>query len=350
MWSRRSEWQGVYVEGVEQAIEKLESEKFDAIVSDLNMPGQTGLDLLKWMRGHERFKAFPFFMLTGNTELISRRVSLEAGATEFLAKPCDFTELSARLKNAFVLKDLQDEINAEKSDLEEQLAGKNKALERAQRETLFRLAKAAEARDVEVGNHIARVGAFSRLLAEEMGFDADMQKRMLITSPLHDIGKIGIPDSILRKPGSLTPDERLLMETHCDIGAQILAGEMPQGLSAIGGDEPPMNFEFITSAAKIAQSHHERWDGQGYPKKLAGEEIPIEARIVAVADVFDALRNPRPYKGAFSNAKTMDIIGSASGSQFDPAVVSALVRRVDEAESILDFMSDWKEEVPVSIS
>jgi len=340
MWGLRTEWQGVYVEGVTQALEKLETEGIDAIVSDLNMPGRTGLDLLKIVRDNPRFRIMPFFILTGNSEMLIRQVSLEAGATEYLSKPCDFAELAARLRNAFVLKDLQDEISAEKSVLEERVAEGNQALERAQRETLFRLAKAAEARDVEVGNHIARVGAFARLLAEQMGYDALLQRRLLVTSPLHDIGKIGIPDSILRKPGSLEPDERTLMETHCRIGAQILTGELPQNLAAMSENDPPANFEFINTAAKIALSHHERWDGRGYPDGLAGEEIPIEARIVAVADVFDALRNPRPYKGSFSKEKTVSIIKGASGTQFDPAVVEALVVRLDDAESILDFMSD----------
>jgi response regulator RpfG family c-di-GMP phosphodiesterase len=340
MWGLRQEWQGVYVEGVTPALEKLESEEIDAIVSDLNMPGRTGLDLLKLVRETPRLRILPFFILTGNSEMLIRQVSLEAGATEYLSKPCDFSELATRLRNAFVLKDLQDEISAEKHSLEEKLADSSIELERAQRETLFRLAKAAEARDVEVGNHIARVGAFSRLIAEQMGFDAQMQRRLLVTSPLHDIGKIGIPDSILRKPGALEPDERTLMETHCRIGGQILTGELPKTLASLSGDERPANFEFISTAAKIALSHHERWDGRGYPDGLAGEDIPIEARVVAVADVFDALRNPRPYKGPFSKERTMDIIEAGSETQFDPKVVEALVLRLDEAESILDFMGD----------
>jgi len=340
MWGLRQEWQGVYVEGVSQALEKLETEFIDAIVSDLNMPGRTGLDLLKLVRDNPRFRIMPFFILTGNSEMLIRQVSLEAGATEYLSKPCDFAELAARLRNAFVLKDLQDEISTEKSVLEERVVEGTQAFDRAQRETLFRLAKAAEARDVEVGNHIARVGAFARLLAEQLGYDAKLQRHLLVTSPLHDIGKIGIPDTILRKPGSLEPDERALMETHCRIGAQILTGELPQNLVTASGDDTPGNFEFINTAAKIALSHHERWDGRGYPDGLAGQDIPIEARIVAVADVFDALRNPRPYKGSFSKEKTVSIIEGGAETQFDPDVVEALVVRLDEAESILDFMSD----------
>jgi response regulator RpfG family c-di-GMP phosphodiesterase len=340
MYAVRSEWEGIYVPDADAALARLEAGGIDAVVSDMNMPGKTGLDLLKLIRESDSFRTLPFFMLTGNSEPLIRRVSLETGATEYLAKPCDFKELTARLRNAFVLKDLQDEIKAEKSELEVRLADRSRALERAQREMLFRLAKAAEARDVEVGNHIARVGVFSRLLAQEYGLDEAQQRRILLTSPLHDLGKIGIPDSILRKPGPLDADERRLMETHTTIGSQILAGELPRVLTSLDGDEPPQNYEFIGSAARIALSHHERWDGKGYPNGIAGDEIPIEARIVSVADVYDALRHARPYKGAFSLEKTMQIMTEGSGTQFDPKVMNAMVRRIDDLESMLEFMSD----------
>ncbi|AIE83457.1 response regulator receiver modulated metal dependent phosphohydrolase [Fimbriimonas ginsengisoli Gsoil 348] len=344
MWALRTEWEGIYVPDAEVAWARLEEGQIDAVVSDLNMPGRSGIELLKSVRESPRFKGLPFFLLTGNSEVMFRRVSLESGATEYLAKPCDFKELTARLRNAFVLKDLQDEIKAEKSDLEIRLADRNRDLERAQRELLFRLAKAAEARDVEVGNHIARVGVFSRMLAEEIGLEPGFQRRILLTSPLHDVGKIGIPDSILRKPGPLDPEERRLMETHTTIGGQILAGELPRVLTSLESDEPAADFEFIHTAARIAMSHHERWDGKGYPNGIGGEEIPVEARIVSVADVYDALRNARPYKGPVSREKTMQIISEGAGSQFDTKIVDAFKARIEELETMLEFMSDAQPE------
>lgn len=345
LWRLRNEWEGVFALNVDEAWTILDSQPIDAVVSDMNMPGKSGLDLLNEVRQHPTLKLLPFFILTGNTEPFVRQVSLEGGATDYLSKPADFNELVARLKNALVLKDLQDAMSAEKQALEGKLEEQITALEQAQRDTLFRLAKAAEARDVEVGNHIARVGAFSRLLAEELGYDAAFQRCLLFTAPLHDIGKIGIPDSILRKPGPLTPEERIVMETHSATGATILSGELPTGLAALGDEVGKSgNFTFINTAAKIARSHHERWDGKGYPDRIAGEAIPIEARIVSVTDVFDALRNPRPYKGAIPLEKTLQILEEGKDTQFDRQVVEALERRIDEMESILAFMADTPKE------
>jgi response regulator RpfG family c-di-GMP phosphodiesterase len=339
MWSVRREWRGFYAGSVAEARECLESERIDAIVSDLNMPGETGADLLRSVRGTPATRTLPFFMLTGNGEAGMRRTSLETGATDYLSKPCDFTELSARLRNALALKEFQDGIQNRNDHLEQTLAERAEALEKARRETLFRLAKAAEARDVETGNHIIRVAFISRIVAKQLGFDEESIARLFLTSPMHDVGKIGIPDEILRKPGKLDEAEWKAMKTHCRIGYQILAGDMPSSFLHIG-EGSDVQDEFMYMAAKIALYHHERWDGTGYPEGLAGEAIPIEARIVAIADVYDALRAKRPYKEPFTAERARQIIEEGRGTHFDPRVVDAFLARISEVEEACDFLSD----------
>lgn len=339
MWSVRREWRGIYASSVAEARTCLQDEKIDAIVSDLNMPGETGADLLRTVRGHPSTSTLPFFMLTGNGESGTRRTTLETGATDYLSKPCDFNELSARLRNALALKEFQDGIQNRNDHLEQSLVERAEALERARRETLFRLAKAAEARDVETGNHIIRVAFLSRIVATQLGFDEKSIARLFLTSPMHDVGKIGIPDEILRKPGKLDDEEWRTMKTHCRIGYQILAGDMPSSFLQMGEGEAGAD-DFMHTAAKIALYHHERWDGTGYPEGLAGEAIPIEARIVAVADVYDALRSNRPYKGPFAPERARQIIEEGRGSHFDPKVVDAFLARISEVEDACDFLAD----------
>ncbi|MGV3615233.1 MAG: HD domain-containing phosphohydrolase [Fimbriimonas sp.] len=339
MWSARHQWEGVYARSVSEARACLAEEGIDAVVSDLNMPGETGIDLLRTVRNDPRTRTLPFFLLTGNGEMGLRRAGLELGASDFLSKPCDFAELSARLHNALTLKEFQDAIQSQNDELEKTLAERAVALERARRETLFRLAKAAEARDADTGNHIIRVGFVSQILANELGMDEATQRRILLTSPLHDVGKIGIPDEILRKPGRLDDHERAYMQTHCRIGFQILAGDLPDAFRLLGEGEPVAD-DFMAMAATIALSHHERWDGNGYPERRTREEIPVEARIVSVADAYDALRSARPYKGPFSPEVARRIIEEGRGTQFDPGVVDAFVTRIAEIELTVDFLSD----------
>lgn len=341
MWSVRREWRGVYASSVAEARGVLREEKIDAIVSDLNMPGETGADLLRTVRGHPSTSTLPFFMLTGTGETGTRRATLETGATDYLSKPCDFNELSARLRNALALKEFQDGIQNRNDHLEQSLAERAVALDRARRETMFRLAKAAEARDVETGNHIIRVAFISRIVAQELGFDEESIARLFLTSPMHDVGKIGIPDEILRKPGKLSEDEWRAMKTHCRIGFQILAGDMPSSFLHMGEGVQDQD-EFMRTAARIALYHHERWDGSGYPEGLAGEAIPIEARIVAIADVYDALRSNRPYKGPFPAEAARQIIEEGRETHFDPKIVDAFLARISEIEDACNFLADGR--------
>jgi len=333
--AKREVWDCHFASSVDEALVAIETTNFDVVVSDMNMPGKTGLDLLTAMRAEERTHFTPFLMLTGNGDSNLKRAVLEAGANDFLNKPFDFVELQTRLRNVIALKAFQDEIRDQNILLEHRVQSRTAALESSRREIILRLAKAAETRDTDTGNHIARVGLAAQLIAKYLGFDEAAQERILLTSPLHDVGKIGISDDILRKPGPLTPEERSKMQEHCRIGFEILTQNLQPMFKVFGAleDSSQDRNDLLEAAAKIARYHHERWDGTGYPDGVAGEDIPIEARIVAVADVYDALRSHRNYKRAFNPAETLAMIQEGSGTQFDPIVVDALVANYETIEA-----------------
>lgn len=340
--AKADEWECHFVENVEDALNLLATTSMDAIVSDLNMPGLNGIEFLTILRGDSRYEFLPFLMLTGNGELSAKRTALEAGATDFLNKPCDFAELTARLRNAISLKDFQDTIRLQNDHLAQRIIERTQELEESRRDVVYLLAKAAETRDSDTGLHILRVGLFAKILAGALGLSSEAQERIFLASTLHDVGKIGISDEILRKPGPLSPEERATMEKHCEIGAQILSDDFQttfRFLSKSAGTAPREN-DLLLAASSIALHHHERWDGSGYPHGLSGEEIPMEARIVAVADVYDALRSCRPYKDAFTAEQALEMIVQNKGSHFDPRVVDATVENFGLFEETLAQFSD----------
>lgn len=330
-------WECFFAENVDSALEVIDNENLGAIVSDINMPGRSGLELLRLVRSSERTQFLPVLMLTGKNDVKAKRTALELGATDFLNKPFDFAELTARVQNAVALKGFQDEIRRQNEILEQMVAARTQALEISRRDIIFRFAKVAETRDTDTGDHIIRVGLISKLIARQMGLDEKIQEKLLLTAPLHDVGKIGISDDILRKPGALTSEQRHAMEDHCKIGAQILSEAMGMFLEKLGtgSESPEQENDLLNYAARIALCHHERWDGTGYPNGLHGEEIPVEARIVAVADVYDALRSERPYKRAFNVQQSIGILKESSGAHFDPKVVGAFLEIVPEIEPML---------------
>ena len=332
---KRDEWECLFATSVDDALALID-QGLDAVVSDLNMPGKDGIDLLKVLRSQVHTANLPCLILTGNGELQAKKSALEHGATDFLSKPVDFWELSARLENCIALKQYQDLVLEQRDTLDARVKKATLDLDNSRRNIILRLALAAEWRDENTGTHILRVAMLSAMLARGLGMDDADCERILLSSPLHDVGKISLSDKILHKPSVLEPEEREIMKNHCQVGYDILAGENGAVFQFMGPRATTDRGNgLLETAALIALTHHERWDGTGYPKGLKGTEIPIEGRIVAVADVYDALRSKRPYKDAFSKEATLEIMRKDSGLHFDPEIVELIEAMSEEAELIL---------------
>ena len=288
----------------------------DLLVLDLHMGGTSGLEVMDALRPAiaARDESIPILVVSGDLTVEARRQALSRGARDFVAKPYDADELLLRIGNLLEMHYLHREVRAQNRSLEEKVRARTRQLDLAHLELLERLARAGEFRDDETGQHTRRVGELAARIARALGRPADEVEMLRVAAPLHDIGKIGIPDSVLLKPGGLTPAERALMETHTTRGGAILA----QGGSPL-----------VRMAERIACAHHERWDGAGYPAGLAGEAIPLEARIVAVADVADALSSDRPYRPALTPAQVRAYIADEAGRHFDPAVARAFLALED---------------------
>jgi putative two-component system response regulator len=283
----------------------------DIILLDLMMPHLDGFQVMEKLRPLiPQGDYLPILMLTADATPQVRKKALSAGAKDFLTKPFDAEELLLRVCNLLEARFYYLQVKNQNRILEVKVHERTQMLEQSQLETLERLARAAEFRDDDTGQHTYRVGHLSALLAEGLGLAEHRVEAIRRAAPLHDIGKIGIPDHILLKPGRLTPEEFDLIKTHTTIGAALLQ-ESQSALARL--------------AERIALTHHERWDGTGYPHRLKGEEIPIEGRIVAIVDVFDALTHERPYKKAWPVEAAIAEIKSQSGRQFDPAVVKAFL-------------------------
>jgi putative two-component system response regulator len=286
----------------------------DLVVVDLHLPDGDGLALLEHLQSQVAPDDYlPFVVITGDASEGIRGSALAAGARDFVGKPYDSTEVLLRLHNLIETRLMHLALRRQRNLLVEQFEARSRELEDARLEILERLARVAEHRDDGALGHIRRVGELAGLLAQELGCVPEMVDQIRRAAPLHDVGKIGIRDDILLKPGPLEPAEFEAQVRHTLIGAQILSG---------GG------FPVLKLAEGIALTHHERWDGTGYPRRLAGEDIPLAGRIVAVADGFDALIHPRPYKPAWPIGEALTEIRCASGNRYDPAVVEALFRLV----------------------
>lgn len=340
---QRDHWDLYFAGGVDEALELVKREPIDTIVSDVNMPRKSGFDLLQTLKANDATKDIPVIILTGNAENDLKRRALDLGAADLLNKPVNMEDLIARVRSALRIKEYEDLLREQNAILEQKVWERTEALEYSRQDIIWRLAKAGEFRDQDTGDHVLRVAACSRALAEAMGLEPNFCRALFITSPLHDIGKIGVPDGILFKPGKLTHDERAFMQRHCEIGAAILL-EVPQdgrtdrmgdaftigpGMSTLNGGD-----ELRLLAAEIALCHHERWDGQGYPRGISGQDIPVSGQIVAIADVYDALRSVRAYKPAFSIAETLSTMQASRGTQFAPEAFEAFETIVDRFETI----------------
>ena len=295
-----------------QALTVLQNQPADLILVDYNMPGMNGIELISRFRQLPKAKDVPVIMLTSETDPAIKLAAIEAGVTEFLNKPIDQVEFSIRVRNLLALRFAQQALADHAEALERDVAAAKARIAAQEKEIIWRLSKAMACRDGETALHLERVAVVARMIADELGIDPDTCEKIYLASPLHDVGKIGVSDSILLKAGPLDAREMEEMRAHAAFGAEILEGS---------------DSDIIRIAAAIAGSHHEKWDGTGYPKKLAGETIPIEGRIVAIADVFDALCSERPYKNAWPVDEAHREILRGSGTHFDPACVAAFDRR-----------------------
>ncbi|MGE0161118.1 MAG: HD domain-containing phosphohydrolase [Gemmatimonadales bacterium] len=305
----------------------------DLVLTDAHMPNLDGFDVARRIRQTRTPDELPIVMVTSLDARQDRLRAYEAGINDFINKPVDHTELKLRLKWLLELKSAQDQLRRSKRNLEETVDLRTRdlrhALEevtRAQRlvqeghlDTIRRLTIAAEYKDHDTAGHIARIGRYSEVLGHAMHLAPGTIDLLAHATPMHDVGKLGIPDHILLKAGPLTDEERSVMNTHTTIGAQILAGS---------------TSPVIQMGERVALAHHEKWDGTGYPRGLAGERIPLEARICSVVDFFDALTMDRPYRSAVPSDEVVRMILDETGSRFDPAVVKVFVDTRAEIEEI----------------
>jgi putative two-component system response regulator len=349
----RDIWDITCVDHPEMAWDLLMENSFDAVVSDIKMPGMSGLELLERIQQTEHLKDLPVVMLTGLSTRELKRQALSLGAADLLNKPVEPEDLVARLRSVLRLKSYQDELKTHNELLEQRVQERTSDLFHARLDIIWRLGKAAEHRDDATGNHVIRVGCISRAIAEALGLDHDFVETLFLAAPLHDIGKIGIPDSVLLKSGPLSPGEWEVMKQHCQIGAKILREDCrakktfwewrnlgPQ--FDVGIRENPV----LEMGATIALMHHEKWDGSGYPQGLSAEEIPLAARIVAIADAFDAMTSKRPYKPPYPECQALEIIQDWAGTHFAPEAYIAFIDALPEIRSIQHRFADATEFLP----
>ena len=327
----------------QEAIDKSITEMPDLILMDIMMPGMDGFEATEIIKSNEATQHIPVIILTALGEKKDRIKGIAKGANDFLSKPFDVEELSLRIRNNLQIKEYHDFIKDHNMLLESEVKKRtdelNKAYEKLDStyhtvqksyiETIQRLNMAAEYKDEDTGSHIRRTSLYTKELANTLGMDPDFIETIYYASPMHDIGKVGIPDGILMKSGSLTPEEWIVMKSHTTIGAKILRGS-----------ESPL----LKMAEEIALSHHERWNGSGYPNGIRGEEIPLSGRITNIVDQYDALRSKRPYKVNLHHDTVFKIItegdGRTSPDDFDPNILEAFKKSAKKFDAIFNTEND----------
>lgn len=297
----------------------------DLIIVDYMMPAMDGLEFIQRVRAMHDRDDVPILMVTANHERQTRYDALMRGANDFLTKPIDKNEFEPRVRNMLRLRQAHLDTRQRADILAEEVRRATAEIFQRERETITRLARAAEFRDPETGAHIQRMARYSALIAERLGMSRAQVEHMLQAAPMHDVGKLGIPDYILLKPGRLNPEEREIMKQHAAIGHDILK----DSASVV-----------VQLGASIALSHHEKYDGTGYPHGLVGEKIPIEGRIVAVADVFDAITSERPYKKSWPIDDAVAFLREGRGTHFDPLCVDTFFDSLDEVLRIREQFRD----------
>jgi putative two-component system response regulator len=307
----------------------------DLVMLDVEMPGMDGYEVAQQIRRRPKFKDLPIIFCTGMSSRKDRLRAVEAGGNDFIAKPLEITEIGVRTTSLLNAKEANDQVKRYQAELEEKVAERTvdlryalekmieaqRLLKDASLDTIQCLVAAIEFKDTNTAGHIKRISQLSSLLARKMKLSPNEVELIQNASPMHDIGKIGTPENILLKPGELSIDETKLMRQHTIFGSKILTQS---------------NSEVLKIGKVIALTHHEKWDGSGYPNGIRGEDIPMSGRICAVADVFDALTNVRPYKRAYSNDEAAEIINDGCGTHFDPKLVEIFTDNIDEIFEIQD--------------
>ncbi|MFA9421081.1 MAG: HD domain-containing phosphohydrolase [Gammaproteobacteria bacterium] len=308
-----------------EALKWLDDNHPDLIITDYRMPDMDGVELIRQIQKKPGSQDIPIMMITVVSEKSVRYDALEAGATAFLTRPIDQIECRTSCRNLLKLHEQQAIIQDRADWLARQVEVATQQIVSREKETLIRLAKAGEYRDEETGYHVVRMAKYSRKIAEALGLSEKECDEIEYAAPMHDIGKIGIQDCVLLKPDKFNQDEWLAMKRHTTIGHSILSNSQSR---------------YIQTGSIIALNHHERFDGTGYPNGIAGKDIPLVARIVSVADVYDALTSPRPYKEAWTTDDSKDYLETNSGTQFDPLCVEAFFEKIDKIDEIQSEFSD----------
>ena len=320
-----------------QAMRTIRKEMPRLLVLDIVMPQVSGLDILRLLQADEALHYLPVLILTATTDANTKKTALDLGATDFLFKPVDPNDLLPRVRNTLVTRSYQDRLASYAQELELAVSDRTAQLEASRAEIVHCLARAAEYRDDNTGHHVNRVAHYAAIIARALGFAETRAAELQLAAQLHDVGKIAIPDAILNHPGKLDPEMLAVVQKHCVIAKRILTPMPAEEWHALRR-HPELgaslldisSSQLLTVAAKIALTHHEWWDGSGYPLGLAGEDIPIEGRITAVADVFDALSTARPYKSPIPRERCFAMMQEKRGTHFDPTVLDAFFGRSEE--------------------